>query len=231
MKKLLILAIAVGLGICLTVGIIFAAMQRQSRADSWSTESPGKTYLVRFSGTPSAPSWPFTEPANLRNRKVTIDVSRNGKTILDRAEVYGGHAYDSNYKELYPDMEWFSENGLHLWNREARYGETIHSTEILVTNNSDASVKYLYVKAGARNLYLIFDLPINARHTFHTQLDHWEDLVGCEGEFSDRKFTYRSTDFSRLPVSQSPNRYEVLIEKSGCSVTGQHGLNDRTLRP
>ena len=222
MKKLLILGIAIGLGICLTVGLIFARIRHQPKADSWSTQSPGKTYLVRFSGIASTPSWPFTEPADLRNRKVTINVSRNGNAIVDSAEVYDGDAYDSDFKELYPDMEWFAENGLHLWNRKRRYGENPHNTELVITNRSGESPKYLYLKAGARNLYLMFDLPVDARLTFHTQLDHSEDLVGCEGEFRDRKITYSSADFSRLPVSQSPNRYEVLIQKNACSVTGEH---------
>ena len=220
MKKLLVLGIAIGLGICLTVGLIFAAMRHQSKADSWSTQSPRKTYSVRFSGIASTPSWPFTQPADLRNRRVTINVSRDGKAIVDRAEVYDGDAYDSDFKDLYPDMEWSTENGLHLWNRKDRHGEKPHNSEILITNRSGESVRYLYLKAGATDLYLMFELPADARLSLHTQLDHAEDLVGCEGEFNDRRITYSSADFSRSPVSQSPNRYEVLIQKNGCSVTG-----------
>jgi len=222
MKKPLILGIVIGLGVCLTVGLIFATIRHQPKPDSWSTQSPGKTYLVKFSGIASTPSWPFTQPADLRNRKVTITVSRDGKAIVDRSEVYDGDTYDSDFKDLYPDMEWFTENGLHLWNRKDRHGEKPHNNEILITNKSRESVRYVYLKAGATHLYLIFDLPVDARLTLHTQLDHSEDLVGCEGEFSDRKITYSSADFSRLPVSQSLNRYEVLIEKNGCSVTGEH---------
>jgi len=225
MKKLIILAILMGLGMCLTVGIIFAAIRTQPKPVSWSTQSPAKTYLVRFSGNASAPSWPFTEPADLRNRKVTIDVSKNGQSIVAQAEVYGGHAYDSDFKELYPDMEWFTENGLHLWDRKDTHdhtGNSPHNNEIVITNESGEVVKYLYLKAGATHLFLMFDLSPDARLNLRTALDHSEDLVGCQGQFSDRVIPYRSADFSRLPVGQSPNRYEVVIQKDGCSVTGKN---------
>ncbi|SRR5260370_1760606 len=221
MKRLLIIGIAAGIVILLTVGLLLPAIRQKPQPDSWSMQSPGKTYVVRFSGIASAPSWPFTQPADLRNRKVTINVSKNDEVIVDRVEIYKGDAYDSDFKDLYPDIEWFTENGLHIWNRKDFHGDAPQNKEIVITNRSGESLNYLYVRAGATDLFLIFDLPVDARLNFHAQLDHAEDLVGCKGDFKDRKIGYSEADSSLLPLSKSPNRYVVVIEKNRCSVTGE----------
>ena len=167
MRKLLIIGIAAASSVCLTVGFIFPAIRHQSLAESWSLQSPGHTYSVRFSGIASSASWPFTKSADLQNRKVTISVSKGNKVIIDRAEIYDGDAYDSDFKSLYPDIEWLTENGLHLWNRKDSHGETPPVKEILITNSSGESLNYLYVRAGATHVFLIFDLLADAQLKFH----------------------------------------------------------------
>jgi hypothetical protein len=78
----------------------------------------------------------------------------------------------------------------------------------------------LYVKAGKTNLFLLFDMQPASSVTVHTQLQHWEDLVGCEGKFDDHDFPYRSADFS-LSANKSMTRYNITVRKEGCSVTGE----------
>ena len=201
--------------------LVFGFMQQKTQLRTWSIDSPNGAYRVSFSGVRSRPSWPFTAPVDLENRKVRITVTRGGAILVDRAEIYDGDAYDSNFRDLYPNSEWLSETTLHLWRSNHPERDPQRTNEISIRNESDQEVRYLYVKAGKTNLFLLFDMPPGDAVTVRVQLEHWEDLVGCAGKVNKRDFPYRSIDFSLSPAPKSAIRYNVTVGKDGCSVTSK----------
>lgn len=219
----LVVGTALGIAIALTLGVTaFCLSGRRQRPHSstWSTQSPKQTYFVEFSGKAAAASWPFSEPSDLLNHKVTIDVSKEGKSLIKGADIYNADAYDSNFKELYPSTDWFSENGLHLWNKQLSSLVLSRLNQISIKNESGRSLKYLYVRAGISDIFLLFDLPPNDNISLSVHLAHHEDLVGCQGRFGDYDFPYHAADFSSSR-KELPANYTITIRTDGCSVVGQ----------
>src|SRR5215470_6066318 len=216
-KRVVIFALAIAALLLGAGALAFGFIQKKTRPTTWASESPNRAYRVSFTGLRSRPSWPFTSPADLENRRVTMSASRGGVTLVDRDEIYDGDAYDSSFGELYSKSEWLSETTLHLWQRTS----SEHSNEISVTNESGQQIKYLYLKAGKANLFLLFDIPSGNKLTVQASLEHWEDFVGCKGKFDDRDFPYRSIDFSSSPPPKSAIHYNVTVTKDGCAVTGE----------
>jgi len=195
--------------------LAFGFIQKKTQPTTWASESPNRVYRVSFTGMRSRPSWPFTSPGDLENRKVSVSASRGGAILVDRDDIYDGDAYDSSFSELYPKSEWLSETTLHLWQRN----RSEHTNAISITNESGQEIKYLYIKAGKTNLFLLFDMAPGNTLTVQAPLEHWEDFVGCKGKFDNRDFPYRSIDFSLSPPSNSMTRYNVTVTTDGCSVT------------
>lgn len=200
-----------------TTALVCGFIQRKAREKTWSSESPNKVYRVSFSGERSRRSWPFTSPADLENRRVSITVARHGVIMVDRSDIYDGDAYDSSFGNLYPSSEWLSETTLHLWQKS----NSERTKEISIRNESGEHIKYLYVKAGKTNLFLLFDMPPDGSATVQAQLENWEDFVGCKGKFDDRDFPYRSIDFSSSPAAGSVVRFNITVKRDGCSVRGK----------
>ena len=217
-RRIVIVISIVALVIVGTIFVVKATRQR-SRERQWQTSSPHQTYKIVFRGTSTTPVWPFTHSHDVENRKVTVGIAKNGVLVVERAEIYDGDAYDYSFDDLYPDREWISENILHLWHkRDSQRPEAI-SEEILVSNESRRSIKYFYLKAGKTNLFLLFDVPVGARITLPIRLQHWEEVIGCEGKFEDRDFPYCSEDFSLSTAGKVGTRYKVTIAETACSVT------------
>jgi hypothetical protein len=205
----------------IVVGAIFAAeaMRQRSREKQWQTESPHRTYKIIFRGMPTTAAWPFTQSRDVENRKVTAEITKNGAPVVQRAELYDGDAYDYSFDDLYPDREWISESILHLWDkRDSQRTEAI-SEEILLSNESGRPIKYFYLKAGKTNLFLLFDVAAETRITLPIRLQHWEEVIGCEGQIDYHDLPYRSEDFSLSAQAKAGTRYRVRILEAGCSVT------------
>ena len=213
-RRVLVFVVAVA-AISLGAAALVCGFIQKRQLTKWSSESPDRGYHVSFSGMRSPPAWPFTSPRDLENRKVTITVSSHGAILVDRAEIYDGDAYDSSFADLYPKTEWLSDNTLHLW----QGNHAKRTTEISIGNESGQLVRYLYIKAGKTNLYLLFDLAAGNSVTVQAQLDHWEDIVGCKGKFEDRDFPYQFVDLSLSPAPQSTIHYNVTVGREGCAVT------------
>ena len=216
-NRVLVFALAVAALSLGTTALVCGFIQKKTQQRTWSSESPNRIYRVSFSGERARPSWPFTSAADLENRKVSITVVRHGATMVDRAEIYDGDAYDSSFGDLYPKAEWLSETTLHLW----QGSNSERPKEISIRNESSENIKYLYVKAGKMNLFLLFDMPPGSTATVQAQLEHWEDFVGCKGKFDDRVFPYRSIDFSSSPAPGSVVRFNITVKSDGCSASGK----------
>lgn len=216
MKRRVVLALPIA-GLLLGVALAFGVIQRKSQPTTWSSGSPNKTYRVSFVGMSSPPSWPFTSEKELKSRKVSMTVSKDGTILVDNAEIYDGDAYDSSFSDLYPKTEWLSETTLHLW-QEIR---PQRASGINIRNESGQEVRYLYIKAGKTNLFFLFNIPPGKSETFPVQLEHWEAFVGCKGKFEDHDFAYRSIDFSSSPVPSATIHFNVTVTKDGCSVSGK----------
>jgi len=216
-KRVVIFAVPVAALLLGAGALAFGYIQKKTRPTTWDSESPSRAYRVSFTGMRSRPSWPFTSPADLENRKVSITAFRDNAMLVDREDIYDGDAYDDSFGELYPQSEWLSETTLHLWQRN----QSEHTKTISISNESGQQVRYLYIKAGKTNLFLLFDMSPGNKLTVQAPLEHWEDFVGCKGRFDDRDFPYRSMDFSLSPRTESPTHYNVTITRDGCSVTGK----------
>ena len=214
-KRVVIFAVPIAALLLGAGALAFGFIQKKSRPTTWDSESPNRAYRVSFTGMRSEPSWPFTSPADVQNRRVSITASENGAILVDRDYIYDGDAYDSSFGELYPNSEWLSETTLHLWGRN----QAKRTNTISISNESGQQVRYLYIKAGKTNLFLLFDMSSGNKVTVQAPLEHWEDFVGCKGKFDGRDFPYRSIDFSSS--RNSITHYNVTITRDGCSVTGQ----------
>src|SRR5690349_6100896 len=101
-KRVIILAVPI-VALLLGAGALtFGFIQKKTRPTTWDSESPSRTYRVSFTGMSSLPSWPFTSPGDLGNRKVTITAFRGKAILVDREDIYDGDAYDASFAELYP---------------------------------------------------------------------------------------------------------------------------------
>lgn len=214
-KRVIIFAVAVAALLLGTGALAFGFIQKKIQPTTWASESPNRAYRVLLTGLRSRPSWPFTSPVDLENRKVSITASRGGSILVDGDLIYDGDAYDSVFGQLYPKSEWLSETTLHLWQRN----RSERTNAISITNESGQEIKYLYIKAGKTNLFLLFDMAPGNRLTVQAPLEHWEDFVGCKGKFDNRDFPYRSIDSSLSPASNPMTRYNVTVTTDGCSVT------------
>jgi hypothetical protein len=216
-KRVIIFAVPIAALLLGAGALAFGFIQKKTWPTTWNSESPSRAYRVSFTGRRSRPSWPFTSPADLENRKVSITAFRGKAILVDREDIYDGDAYDASFCDLYPKSEWLSETTLHLWQRN----QSEYTKAISISNESGQQVRYLYVKAGKTNLFLVFDVSPGNKLTVQAPLQHWEDFVGCKGKFDDRDFPYRSIDFSLSPPSNSKTRYNVTITRDGCVVTGE----------
>jgi hypothetical protein len=217
-KRVVIFALPIAALVLGAGALAFGYIQKKKNQPiTWASESPNRAYRVSFTGMTSQPSWPFTSPSDLDNRKVKITASRGEVILVDGDEIYDGDAYDSSFSELYPKSEWLSETTLHLWRRNG----SPPTNAISITNESGQQVSYLYIKAGKTNLFLLFDIPPGNNLTVQAPLEHWEDLVGCKGKFDDHDFPYHSIDCSLSPPPKSTIHYNVRVTKDGCSVTGK----------
>lgn len=201
-------------------GAIFAvkAMRQGPKAKQWQIESPNRKYKIAFRGTPTTPAWPFTGSPDVQNRKVTAEITKDGVPLVQGAGLYGGDAYDYSFDDLYPDHEWLSESILHLWDkRDSQKPEAI-SEEIALSNESGRQIKYLYLKAGKTNLFLLFDLAPGARITLPVHLQHWEEVIGCQAKVEAGDLPYHDEDFSLSTPGKSGTRYAVKIHETACSV-------------
>jgi len=194
------------------------SMRSNLAAKTWTIESPGKTYRIVLTGSEATPSWPFTQRRDLENRKVVANITKRGVSIVEGFRLYNGDAYDSNFEDLYPNSEWVSEGILHMWRRNDSQNSVTPAREIVVANESRQTVKYLYVTAGKTNLFFLFDLAVASRLTLPIHLQHWEEVIACQGSLTDRDIAFESGDFSLMAESASKSRYEVVVKEDGCFV-------------
>lgn len=201
--------------VALTPGLL----RERPETKIWSLESPNKTYKLTFTGTSTAPSWPFTQSEDLENHKVVVDITSSGITLVRNYQIYDGDAYDSSFNYLYPNSEWISENTIHLWDKNESNNPRALEGHISISNQSNQIIKYLYVKAGKTNLFLLFDLMPGGVTRLPIHLQHWEDLVGCEGKLAEHDMPYRSADFSKSAIDRSQPRYSIIVKSNECFVT------------
>jgi hypothetical protein len=221
-RRILIVCLVVaGIVIAVTAFAIRARHKTQT-TPMWTAESPNHTYRIVFAGRPASASWPFTKSLDLQNRRVTADITKNGSSLVQRALLYDGDAYDSKFEDLYPDNEWLSDSILHLWDKSEAQNPRALAGETILSNESKQNLKYAYIHAGKTNLFLLFDIAPNREITLPTRLQHWEEVIGCEGRFDDREVAYRSADFSLLAPGKPGSHYRVRFDADGCAVTREN---------
>jgi hypothetical protein len=221
-RRILIVCLVVA-GVVITVtAFAIRARHKKQTTPMWTVESPNHTYRIVFAGLPASPSWPFTESRDLKNRRVTADISKNGSSLVQRALLYDGDAYDSRFEDLYPDDEWLSESILHLWQKNEAQNPRAIAGETVLSNESKQTLKYAYVHAGKTNLFLLFDVAPKSEIILPIRLQHWEEVIGCEGRYDDREVPYRSGDFSLLAPGKPGTHYKVRFDANGCSVTREN---------
>ncbi len=187
--------------------------------NTWIIMSPNGEYRAVLTGNAAAPSWPFTDSSELQNRKVVANITKDGISLVEGEQIYGGGAYDNDFKDLYPDADWPSGNILHLWSKAASQNPSASARKIVVVNESGEVVSFMRIVAGKTNQFFIFDVAAQSKITLAVNLQHYEDVIGCEGKLGNRDLMYKSANYSLEDNQPNSTVYHVAIKREGCSVT------------
>ncbi len=176
-------------------------------------KSPKETYLVKLDADDAPdpdPLFPF--PNDYRNRIVRATILANNQPYLSNFVIYSGDAFDVSFLDVYPDHEWLSESILYLGG-DKRQGMPREKGQIIVSNQSDESLSYMFLRAAKANIFFILDLPAGSTTELPVYLDRLARYIGCEGKFiGGESFKFQEVGFSKQ--EQSPIHYCIKVEKS-----------------
>jgi hypothetical protein len=169
------------------------------------TSSPNKTYTVELTGDKSRGG--FIIPSVVGYR-----VFKEGQIIAKNSWVHSGDWMDISFELAYPEHAWVSENVLRFWRNPHKPEEKDKFDILLISNNTDKTIKYLEVKA--RDMFLVFDLQPNSTLRISSTHQSWSGGVWIGGEFEDgRNIEYR-TDFTHRDKLNKPLRHCLSVNYS-----------------
>ena len=218
-KRMLFVCLIVAGVVVVVMAFAIVASRQKPIATAWTIESPNHTYRITFTGSSGSSLWPFTESQELKNRRIKADIAKEGRLFVQSAIIYEGGAYDFTFKRLYPDSEWLSEKVLNLWDKSEAENPRAITSSIFLSNESKQPLRYAYVHAGKTNLFLLFDIAPEGRITLPVRLQHWEEVIGCEGKYDDSDLPYGSGDFSLAVPGKTGTRYDLRFDARKCLVT------------
>ncbi len=202
-------------------GVLVVKLRRNSYPEKWRiiTTSPNNVYLVRLEGETVSPSQPYYGHGN---HKVSFSVLKQGLAIVTDEPLYQGDEYDDLFLNLYPIHEWVSDSTL-------RFGEKDILTrsqhdKIIVSNNSDQSIKYLGVNFGVSELFIIVELPPGKTIQLYTQpqTDKQSDFSGitCFTKIDDR-YVEKSAGFNIRGQYKGAATYYIDVEGPKINIRSQ----------
>ena len=121
--------------------------------------SPQGTYRVMLEGRIDPPNaW----PGEFYVQKVSLQVVRQGQTLISMPEFFREDPYDSMFLSRYPAQEWAGDSTLRL-GKGAMSPES--GGEIIIANRTADHFRLVDVQHGKYEKFLVFDLaPGEERH-------------------------------------------------------------------
>ncbi len=151
------------------------------------TSSPNKTYTVELTGDKSRGG--FIIPSVVGYR-----VFKDNEIVAKNSSVHSGDWMDISFELAYPEHAWVSENVLRFWRNPHLPREIDKFDILLISNDTDKTIKYLEVKA--RDMFLVFDLQPNSTLRLSSTHQSWNYSIGIEGEFEDGRNIEYGTGFT-----------------------------------
>jgi hypothetical protein len=162
------------------------------------TTSPANTYQAQFAER----GQPQNSASSGRGRhEVRFTVSKGNIPIVENEPVYEGGVYDDRFSELFPEHGWVSDSLLRFGRKGSPQAQ---HDEVLVSNETDRPVTYLWVNAGKYEMYLILELRPQSSVTLRVQPQTDEGMdfsyIGCKGRFRDgRAIAEAAGNFIKAP--------------------------------
>ena len=171
-------------------------------------ESPDKTYVVHLRGKRTRPAFPWMM------HWVYCDLYRNGQQVIRRRQLHSGDWLDPGFDDLYSNHTWISSSAL-MFHR-GKVGERGLDT-VNITNNTSKAIRFLQV--GSVGMFLLFDLPPQARMKLSASTQTWTNWVEAEGEFADGKsIPWKGVNFHN-PSVKGPFTYDIVINDDGPTIS------------
>jgi hypothetical protein len=211
-KNLFIAFIAIVGGV---VGTWIFNRYEHGRALHVQFKSPKETYSVKL----DADDAPAPNPLNLfwpddyRNRIVRATILTKDQPYLSDFVIYRGDAFDSSFKDRYPDHEWLSESVL-LLGDGTEQDVPRQKDQIIISNQSDESLSHVFLNAGT-NIFFVLDLPAGSTIEIPIYLDRLDRFMVFEGRFNGGKSTkLQEVAFASSEQQESPVHYCIKVENS-----------------
>ncbi len=169
------------------------------------TSSPNKTYTVELTGDKG-------RGGLIIPSVVGYKVFKDSQIMAKNSWVHSGDWMDISFELAYPENAWVSENVLRFWRNPHMPAEKDKFDVLLISNDTDKTIKYLEVKA--RDMFLIFDLQPNSTLKLSSTHQSWSYGIWIEGEFEDgRNFEY-GTGFTHRDKLNKPLRHCLSVNYS-----------------
>ena len=174
------------------------------------TSSPNKTYTVELTGDKGRGGLIISSVVGYR-------VFKDSKLVAKNWWIHSGDWMDVSFELAYPEHAWISENVLRFWRNPHIPEEKDKFDILLISNDTDKTIKHLEVKA--RDMFLVFDLQPNSTLRLVSTHQSWSYGIWIGGEFEDGQnieygsgFTYRDKLNKPLRHCLSVNYDYVKIE-------------------
>ena len=179
------------------------------------TTSPERNYEVMLKERAELSWWPLDWSGH-DNHNVQLTVMKNGKTMIESETIFSGRAFDSRFRQNWPNQAWQSNNVLQFTVHD--FSPSLNRDQVFVTNDTDHALSYFRV--DARDMFLLLELgPHSSVRLFATpQTDKIGDTswVGCFGRFDDgRVLRYEGKNFIIRGKYVSPAHYSISIRDIG----------------
>jgi hypothetical protein len=168
--------------IVLTAGVIIYKWMFES---VWfTTSSPNKTYTVKLTGNKGRGGLIIPSVVGYR-------VFKDNQIVAKNSWVHSGDWMDISFELAYSEHAWVSENVLRFWRNPHMPEEKNKFDILLISNDTDKTIKYLEVKA--RDMFLVFELQPNSTLRLLSTHQSWSYGTWIGGEFEDgRNIEYRT---------------------------------------
>ncbi len=184
---------------------------------SLTTTSPGKTYKIQLNEVKTE-----ITSQNLLPYKVTFELERNGRVVVENAILYSGDELDPRFGIIASESEWISEKVIRFGREKANAVKPYDWLEF--HNESSQPLTYVFVSWTISNpnpneRFLLLDVKPDEkiRMQVASQAKTGADMsvIGCQGRFEDGKNLGMATrNFKVVGKYTSPSNYSIKVRNS-----------------
>jgi hypothetical protein len=162
------------------------------------TSSPNKTYTVELTGNKG-------RGGLIIPSVVGYKVFKDSQIMAKNSWVHSGDWMDISFELAYPEHAWVSENVIRFWRNPHIPEEKDKFDVLLISNDTDKTIKYLEVKA--RDMFFVFDLQPNSTLRLSSTHQSWSYGIWIGGEFEDGENIEYGTGFTHRDKLNKPLRH------------------------